>query len=137
MVHFRMNWSGLTVMWNDWWGSLVGYGQKQKRNYVANRASCMHELDHNGRGGGHERRWIICGEVQRFMPMTTEGPDTLLHGEDARGPYRNSMPGRCGCCPWGADCCCLWLSRAFHAVRMRLDLSSSWNRGKVNFTQRG
>jgi len=29
-------------------------------------------------------------ECHRFMPATTVGPATLLHGDNASGPYRNS-----------------------------------------------
>ena len=82
--------------------------------------------------------------AQRFMPETTAGPDTLLHGDVARGPYLNSMrgswavdddavdgrAGRACCCPGGpgGPDGCPW--RAFHDARIALERSSSYARKK-------
>jgi len=81
------------------------------------------------------------------MPAITDGPETLLQGDDARGPYRNSTlgvdaggwsfatgigGGRIEDCAY--DCCCGacatfdgfdWLGRAFQAERMARDRSRS------------
>jgi len=40
-------------------------------------------------GVGSAKRIKVQGDtsIQRFMPETTDGPATLLQGDDASGPY--------------------------------------------------
>lgn len=48
------------------------------------RWACSHRRERQGR------------EHHRFMPAMTAGPPTLLHGDEARGPYRMTALGAAG-----------------------------------------